>query len=267
MRERAAASGNNEEDPSNASALRAAITQPAAPAASPLALMMRADLAAGRLTSREYVREARGAGVSLLEITATLKNHMNAQKDANDCSDAAAILPAGTYFGRTHSTPVKVVDGIFVPVRRIGPAAPGGEIGTAATSLAWLRDHCGAWGARAAERLGPDNDFMPDLSDESRGGRLPGGKIGPEATRHLAAALRDNAVVTSLMLGDNALGTQGAAHLASALEVNRTLTELDLSSNGLGDAGAAHLAAMLHGNAALTAIDLSDNDVTETMME
>ena len=145
-----------------ASALRAAFTNPAVPAASPLALMMRADLAAGRLTPAEYVREARTAGVSLLEITATLKSHMNAQK-STDKPDAATVedvvLPAGTYYGRKHSTPVRVVDGIFVPVTPTGPAATD----AVATSLAWLREHGGAWGGRAAERLGPENDFMPDL--------------------------------------------------------------------------------------------------------
>ena len=143
---------------STASALRAAFTQPDTPVASPLALMMRADLAAGRLTTAEYVQEARRAGVSLLEITATLKNHMK----SNPNTDAPAedvVHPAGTYYGRTHSTPVTVVDGIFVPVTSTGPAAPDAT----ATSLAWLREHGGAWGPRAAERLGPENDFMPDL--------------------------------------------------------------------------------------------------------
>ena len=146
----------------NASALRAAFAQPAAPAASPLALMMRADLAAGRLTVAEYVQESRQAGVSLLEITATLKNHMNAQKNTDSCNPATVedvVLPAGTYYGRKHATPVHVVDGIFVPVTPTGPAAAD----AVATSLAWLREHGGAWGPRAAERLGPENDFMHDL--------------------------------------------------------------------------------------------------------
>ena len=157
-----------------ASALRAAFTNPAVPAASPLALMMRADLAAGRLTPAEYVREARTAGVSLLEITATLKSHMNAQKSTDKPDDATVedvVLPAGTYYGRKHLTPVRVVDGIFVPVTPTGPAAAD----AVATSLAWLREHGGAWGGRAAERLGPANDFMHDLEliDESRGGKVP----------------------------------------------------------------------------------------------
>ena len=176
-----------------ASALQAAFTDPAVPAASPLALMMRADLAAGRLAPAEYVREARTAGISLLEITATLKSHMNAQKSTDKPDDATVedvVLPVGTYYGRKHSTPVRVVDGIFVPVTPTGPAAAD----AVATSLAWLREHGGAWGARAAERLGPGNDFMPDLElvDESRGGKVPEGKIGPEAARRLADALRDN---------------------------------------------------------------------------
>ena len=51
--------------------------------------------------------------------------------------------------------------------------------------------------------------------------QVPDGKIGPEATRRLADALRDNVVVLSLLLGDNALGEQGAAHLAAALEAAR----------------------------------------------
>lgn len=50
---------------------------------------------------------------------------------------------------------------------------------------------------------------------------MPEGKIGPEATRRLADALRENAVVLSLLLRDNAVGGQGAAHLAAALEAAR----------------------------------------------
>ena len=246
-----------------ASALRAAFTNPTVPTASPLALTMRADLAAGRITSAEYVREARAAGVSLLEITATLKSHMSPQKTADKPDAATAddeVLPAGTYYGRTHSTPVRVVDGIFVPATPTGPAATD----AAATALAWLREHAGAWGARAAERLGPENDFMPDLEliDESRGGRVPDGKIEPEATRRIADALRGNGVLLSLLLGDNRIGEAGAAHLAAALEVNRTLTALDISGNGLGDAGATHIAAMLRRNTALTALDLRENGLS-----
>merc|ERR1719272_1023887 len=140
---------------------------------------------------------------------------MNAQKNTDSCNPATVedvVLPAGTYYGRKHATPVHVVDGIFVPVTPTGPAAAD----AVATSLAWLREHGGAWGARAAERLGPGNDFMPDLElvDESRGGKVPDGKIGPEATRRLAGALRDNVVVLSLLLGANAIGEQGALHLA-----------------------------------------------------
>ena len=183
------------EDRFTASALLAAFTNPAVPAASPLALMMRADLAASRLTPAEYVREARAAGVSLLEITATLKSHMSAQK-STDKPDAATVedvvLPAGTYYGRKHSTPVRVVDGIFVPVTPTGPAATS----AVATSLAWLREHGGAWGGRAAERLGPENDFMPDLEliaarlAESVEWRL-GGATACRPTPRLWAALQD----------------------------------------------------------------------------
>ena len=149
------------ESRSTASALRAAFTNPTVPAASPLALTMRADLAAGRLTSAEYVREARAAGVSLLEITATLKSHASPQKTTDKPDGATAddaVLPAGTYYGRAHSTAVRVVDGIFVPATPTGPSATD----AAATALAWLREHAGARGLNPNPNPNPKPEPEPE---------------------------------------------------------------------------------------------------------
>jgi hypothetical protein len=53
-----------------------------------------------------------------------------------------------------------------------------------------------------------------------------------EGTRSFAAALDDNATLTSLNLDNNDIGAQGARALAAALGNNATLTRLDLGMNG-----------------------------------
>ena len=231
----------------------------------PLATTLRMDLAAGRLTAADYTREARAAGVSAAEVTATLKQHMESVSKPKPAHAVAedTIMPAGEYYGRLHKTAVRVVDGIFVPAADAAETAA--AAGSVEESLAWLRSQA-TWGARAAERLGPENDFLMDLdlSDTSRGGRVAGGKLGPEAVMHVARVLSTNRELTLLDLSDNAIGPDGAAHLAQALLAsNRTLTELRLASNGLGDAGALQLKAALEADAALLAVDLRDNGIEE----
>lgn len=239
-------------------------------APAPVTLMMRADLAAGRLTMAEYAREAREAGVPAADVAATLKQHAAAKEaqfmegDATGASSPPAapvdtVLPPGTYYGRTHDVAVQIVDGIYVPVD--APTAPAAAAPVEA-SLAWLRAR-GAWGPRAVERLGPANDFLPDLDlyDESRGGRSPADCLGAEDAKHLACALAANCVLTSLNLGNNAIGEEGAAHFARALESNTTLTELNLADNSLGDAGARHVAAALLQNATLREVDARGNGI------
>lgn len=216
----------------------------------------------------EYAREARIAGVAAAEIAATLKHHAAAaeQSEGSHSAGTAAadlVFPAGTYYGRLHSTAVRVVDGIFVPAEATNrPPTLDSDV---AASLAWLREHRGAWGERAAERLGPDNDFLIELElhDESRGGRVPGGKVDAEGAHHIARALCNNRVVRVLNLADNDLRADGASHLAWALSSNRSLTELNLAGNGVGDAGARSLAPMLRENTALSLLDLRDNDLSE----
>lgn len=242
----------------------------ASAASAPVALAMKADLAAGRLTMAEYAREARTAGVPAPEVAAALEQHAAASRSSEGGPSPAAsecVLPAGTYYGRTHASAVRIVDGIYVPVD--AQPAPAAAAPAVSASLAWLREHGGAWGLRAAERLGPENDFLPDLElhDESRGGRVADGKIGPEGALHIATALGANEVLTRLNLGQNAIGEEGAAHVARALAANRALTALNLTGNGLGDAGAAHVAAALHENPSLLEVDLSGNGVGEATRE
>ena len=232
----------------------------------PLAMTLRLDLAAGRLTMADYTREARSAGVSAAEVTATLKQYLldsSANSTPAPTTTDVAVLPPGEYYGRLHKTAVKVVDGIFVPADVAAEAAA--AAGSVQESLAWLRAQ-GTWGPRAAERLGPENDFLSDLDlrDTSRGGRVVGGKLGVEGVMHVARALSTNREVTLLDLSDNEIGPQGAAHIARALlALNRTVTELHLASNGLGDAGAVQLASALQADTALLVVDLRDNGIEE----
>jgi len=231
------------------------------------------DLSAERLTMQDFAREARAAGMPIPEIAAALKRFAAAKEAASaasaDSADEQTILPAGHYFGRTHGTAVKVVDGIFVPAEAAPtPAAAAAGPDSTAASLAWLSER-GSWGCRAAERLGPDNDFLPhlDLRDTSRGGRVAGGKLGAEVALHLARALSQNGVLTSLDLADNEVCAPGAEHIAWALTTNRTLIDLNLSGNGLGDAGARSFAPMLLANTVLLALDLRDNGITGPVAE
>ena len=236
----------------------------------PIGAILKADLLVGHLTPADYAREARAAGVDAAEIVANIKQAVAAKETATLGGDGIpepeCILPAGKYFGRKHETAVKIVDGIFVPADagtdKTASTAPSAEDSVEA-SLLWLRQQKGTWGGRAAERLGPGNDFLPDLElhDESRGGRVPDGKIGAEAARHLAAALQVNTVVETLNLGYNELGPEGVAHLASALESNRVVTDLNLAGNQLGDAGVPPLVAALKVNSTLNALDVSDNGI------
>ena len=61
-------------------------------------------------------------------------------------------------------------------------------------SLAWLRSRPGSWGARAAERLGPANDFLFDLE------LYDSCDIDDEGAGHLAVALASNSSLTYLNL-------------------------------------------------------------------
>lgn len=232
----------------------------------PLAATMAMDLASGRLSPADYAREARNAGVSAKIVAETLKRHAAAaaqsKRGASNASPAAdEVLPAGTYYGRVHPAPVKVVDGIFVPAA----AKPVPAASSVDASLEWLRQHGddAKWAARAAERLGPENDFLSDLElyDEGRGGRTA--RIDSEGVLHLSRALGANQMIASLNLYGNAAGAEGAVHLASALSSNRTVTHLNVANNGLGDAGLRTMAEALRTNPALSEVDLSENGASD----
>ena len=77
----------------------------------------------------------------------------------------------------------------------------------------------------------------------------------------LAAALRNNATLTSLCLSGNNIGAEGAQSLAAALDNNATLTRLDLGDNNIGAEGARALAAALRNNATLTSLGLFKNNI------
>jgi len=84
------------------------------------------------------------------------------------------------------------------------------------------------------------------------------------AAAALGAALAVNAVLTTLLLGDNELGPGGGAALAVGLRTNITLTFLDLGKNSLGDDGAVAIAEALResrSTSALRCLDLQANDL------
>jgi hypothetical protein len=85
--------------------------------------------------------------------------------------------------------------------------------------------------------------------------------IGDEGARSLAAALDNNASLTSLSLWYNNIGDEGARALAAALDNNAALTSLFLYNNNIGDEGARALAAALDNNATLTSLDLAGNNI------
>ena len=129
-------------------------------------MTLRMDLARGRLTMEQFAREARNAGMPAVEVAAALKKVAAAEAALNAGSGVGAapsapeedtVMPAGTYYGRTHATAVKIVDGIFVPADAGSSPPVAAQPGSVEASLAWLREQ-GAWGCRAAERLGADFD-------------------------------------------------------------------------------------------------------------
>ncbi len=72
-----------------------------------------------------------------------------------------------------------------------------------------------------------------------------------DGAKAIAEALKVNAVVTTLYLGDNSIGDEGAIVIAEALKVNAVLTELHLWEYNIGYDGAKVIAEALKVNAML----------------
>ena len=88
-------------------------------------------------------------------------------------------------------------------------------------------------------------------------------RIGPSAAADLALALLDNAVLTSLDLGNNDVGFDGAAALAKLLACGSgRLAHLRLDGNNLKARAVKELARALGGNATLKSLDLGANHMS-----
>ncbi|KAL1511220.1 hypothetical protein AB1Y20_006033 [Prymnesium parvum] len=90
---------------------------------------------------------------------------------------------------------------------------------------------------------------------------LSDNRIGAEGAKDVAVALKINTTLTSLHLRGNSIGAEGAREVAAALKANTTLTSLLLSDNAIGDVGAREVAAALEANTTLTTLHLSGNRI------
>eukprot|EP00927_Polykrikos_kofoidii_P028076 TRINITY_DN24575_c0_g1_i1.p1 TRINITY_DN24575_c0_g1~~TRINITY_DN24575_c0_g1_i1.p1 ORF type:complete len:907 (+),score=143.20 TRINITY_DN24575_c0_g1_i1:100-2820(+) len=87
--------------------------------------------------------------------------------------------------------------------------------------------------------------------------------LGDRCTQNLSSALSANRTLMRLDLSLNNVGDGGAIFLGNALTQNTRLRELLLASNKVGDRGAEHLGNALVTNNALYVLDLSDNSIAE----
>ena len=82
-----------------------------------------------------------------------------------------------------------------------------------------------------------------------------------DGVRSLAEALKTNATVHTLKLGNNRIGDEGVQALAEALKTNVTVHTLDLYNNKIGDEGARALAEALKTNTTVHTLDLHYNRI------
>ena len=155
----------------------------------------------GALTPADYAKRARQAGVEVATVAAVLRGALVAP---------SAMATASTANITSGLEAVSISDGPLEGVE---------------ASLAWLKARPAKWGARAAERLGPGNDFLYelDLYDSCA--------IDDEGARHIATALAANRTITSVDLRDNQIGDAGVEALITALQSSSIVTSLDLTGN------------------------------------
>ena len=171
---------------------------------------LRAALDAGSLSAAEYVKRARELGVDAASVAAAIK--------ATVVASPAPDPPRSTA-NTTAAAEVQATEISDVPIDDVEAA------------LAWLQARPGKWGSRAAERLGPGNDFLYDLD------LYDSCDIDDAGVRVLATALAANSTVTSVNLNSNAITGAGVGHLCAALQKNSTVTSLDLGQNYIGSDG------------------------------
>ncbi len=89
--------------------------------------------------------------------------------------------------------------------------------------------------------------------------------IGPEGTKHICQALRNNISLIRMDLGWNTIGRIGSRHVAELLGVNTTLVEVNLMGNSLGTAGLTLLSQgiSMNNHKSLKQLTLSYNSVAD----
>lgn len=201
------------------------------PSATPESL--RTALDSGLLPPADYVKQAREVGVDAATVASAIKAIVVAK------SAGATSAPGGAAV----AAPTAEVD--------VSSDAPVNDLEAA---LAWLRSRPSKWGMRAAERLGPGNDFLFDLD------LYDSCDIDDEGARVIAIALASNSTLTSINLSQNRISDAGVGHLCEALRTNRTVTRLDVGKNAIGEQGAERLVAFVASEScALASLVVCDN--------
>ena len=85
--------------------------------------------------------------------------------------------------------------------------------------------------------------------------------LGPGGCRDVTAALAENTVVRSLLLGTDGIGDEGVEDVATLVERRAGLEIAYLGCNGIGPAGAMLLSRSLRGDTRLTGLWLKRNPV------
>jgi len=103
-----------------------------------------------------------------------------------------------------------------------------------------------------------------------RGTHLPDGRLdlckqdlGPEGAALVARALRDNHVITSLLLGADHLGDDGATAIAHLVAANETVSTIFLACNVVGERGARSVATGIGSRKTTRALWMKRNPIGE----
>lgn len=208
-----------------------------------LAASLLSDLQTGAITKAAYASQARDAGVDAKVVAANLRSAVS--------DGVAAVAAEKERLESQAAASAAFTDQAPATANSLDLSS---ELTPVEAALAWLKTRPHPWGARAAERLSDSNDFLYDLE------LYDSCEIDDEGASHLATALGDNTMLTSLNLSSNKISDPGIAALCEALKTNTTLTTLELSGNKIGSAGAAALAGLLAASPTLKNLDLRGND-------
>ncbi|WP_341792654.1 MULTISPECIES: ankyrin repeat domain-containing protein [unclassified Rickettsia] len=85
--------------------------------------------------------------------------------------------------------------------------------------------------------------------------------IGDEGAKVLAEELKNNTVLTRLILYHNEIKTEGAKAIGEALKINKALKFLELRDNQIGDEGAKAIGEALKSNSTLRYLNLYSSQI------